>query len=232
MRNAIVIAAVIQLGLAAGCGSGEEEGKQAADQQAVQDNKDHPPPPRTEPKVQDKMPVPQDVQLPCSQVIPDASGFTSAIGEKDPLTVADQDSSHKSSTFSCALIRGGKRPSNAEQQAALQKVRRLGTLPGDVLCGITAYCSLLEEEKHFKERCKEQNDQDSDAMGGTYACVHVVGQGVYDQYTYKFLDADTRCVLEVRGGPQMMDNDLIARCAKAARDLIGPDQIKVAARSK
>jgi hypothetical protein len=234
MRNAIVIAAAIQLGLIASCGNSDEEGKAAAAAQAAAEAKSNPPPPAGSggAKPPDKMPVPQDVQLPCSQVIPDPSGFTSAIGEKDPLTVADQNSSHKSSTFSCALIRGGKRPSQAEIQAQLQKVRRLGTLPGDTVCAVTAYCSLLEEEKHFKERCKEQNDQDSDAIAGTYSCVHVVGQGVYDQYTYKFLDPDTRCVLEVRGGPQMMDNDLIARCAKAARDLIGPDQIKVAGRGK
>ena len=30
-------------------------------------------------------------------------------------------------------------------------------------------------------------------------------------------------------GPSNVDNDLIGKCAKAAHDLIGPDQIKVGA---
>jgi len=225
MRNAIVIVAAIQLGLAVGCGNSDEEGKQAAAAQEAADSKANTPPSST-PHASAKMPVPQDVQIPCSQVIPDPSGYTTAIGEKDPLTVSDQNTGHKSATFSCSLIRGGKRPSNAEIQAQLQKVRRLGTLPNDVLCSVTAYCSLLEEDKHFKEKCKDDKDQDAD-ISGTYACIHVVAQGEFDQDIYKLLDPDTKCVLEVRGGPQMMDNDLIGRCAKAARDLIGPDQIKV-----
>jgi hypothetical protein len=60
---------------------------------------------------------------------------------------------------------------------------------------------------------------------GSFACVKIVAQGSADVKSFRFLDAETRCVIEVRGGPSMTDNDFIARCAKAARDLIGPAQI-------
>ena len=46
---------------------------------------------------------------------------------------------------------------------------------------------------------------------------------------FRFFDDDTKCIIQVRGGPSNVDNDLIGKCAKAAHDLIGPDQIKVGA---
>ena len=228
MRNAIAIVVLLVTATSA-CGkSGEEEGAEAARQQAEEEARKNPPPPPDPPKKTDKLPVAMGIQVPCAQLV-DPAKFTAALGEKDPMTVNDLSNTNKDSTSMCSLVRGGKRPSKADMDAALKKGRRLGTIPGDVVCSITAFCSMLENEKHFEEHCKEIKDQDSNDMG-TYACVHVVGQGADDQYTYKFLDDDTRCVMEVRGGPSMVDNQVIASCAKAARDLIGPDQIKPAAK--
>ena len=51
-------------------------------------------------------------------------------------------------------------------------------------------------------------------------------QGVDDVKGFRMFDDDTKCVLQVRGGPSNVDNDLIGKCAKYAHDLIGPDQIK------
>ena len=50
-----------------------------------------------------------------------------------------------------------------------------------------------------------------------------------DVKRWRFFDDDTKCIIQVRGGPSNVDNDLISKCAKAAHDLIGPEQIKVGA---
>jgi hypothetical protein len=55
----------------------------------------------------------------------------------------------------------------------------------------------------------------------------IVATGADDVKRFRFFDDDTKCIIQVRGGPSNVDNDLIGRCAKAAHDLIGPDQIKV-----
>ena len=57
----------------------------------------------------------------------------------------------------------------------------------------------------------------------------IVAQGADDVKRFRFFDPDTKCIIQVRGGPSNVDNDLIGKCAKAAHDLIGPDQIKVGA---
>jgi hypothetical protein len=233
MRNAIAIVAMIYAGttLAAitGCGKGGDAGVEAAKREAEEEAKKLAAEKPKEGTPQPHLPVPVDIQVPCAQLI-DPAGFQAALGEKDPMTVTDLSSSNKDSTSSCSLVRGGKRPTAAEQANTLKKERRLGVLAGDVVCNITTFCSLLENDAHFQERCKEMGGQDSDALGGTYACLHVVALGADDVDSFKFLDADTRCVIEVRGGPSMVDNDYITKCAKAARDLIGPDNIKLPAK--
>jgi hypothetical protein len=228
MRNAIAIVAMIQTGLvftsAAGCGKGEQEGieaakreqeaelKAAAAQQLPTDSK------------RIKPPIPQDTKIPCDQLI-DLAGFTTALGEKDPLTFKDLTASNHDASASCSLVRGGKRLTPAEQATLLKKERRLGVMAGDEICNVTAFCSLLEDEAHFEEHCKQMKFQDDDSIG-SYACKQVVAQGADDVYSFKFLDPDTRCVIAVRGGPSLVDNQIITSCAKAARDLIGPNNIK------
>ena len=54
----------------------------------------------------------------------------------------------------------------------------------------------------------------------------MVAQGEDDVKRFRFFDADTKCIFQVRGGPSNVDNDLIGKCAKTAYALIGPDQIK------
>ena len=51
-------------------------------------------------------------------------------------------------------------------------------------------------------------------------------QGADDVKRFRFFDDDTKCIIQVRGGPSNVDNELIGKCAKAAHDLIGPDEIK------
>jgi hypothetical protein len=215
--------AVLVLGVSA-CGNSENAGAEEARRQAELEQKDKETHGATAKRL--ATPVPGQAHVPCTQLI-DLAAFQTALGEKAPLVIKDVTKSEDAAA-SCSVLRGGKRPSEAEQQAMLKKVSRLGVLPGDELCNVTAFCWSIEDAERFKASCKERKDQDDESLG-SYACVHVVATGVNDVKVFQFFDEDTKCILRVRGGPSNVDNDIIQSCAKAARDTIGPAQIKVGA---
>ena len=216
MRSMAIILAVAA-GLCA-CGKGSRDGVEAAKKEAEAEDlakaKAHQPA-----KVQ-QTPVAGNTKIPCSQLI-DAAAFQTALGEKEPLAIKDVTKNDRDSSASCALLRGGKRPGEVEQKEILKRDGRLGVLPGDELCNVSAFCSSIEDADRFRKRCTEQADESM----GTFACVHVNGQGIDDQPRFRFFDADTKCILEVGGGPSFVSADGIRTCAKIARDTIGPDQI-------
>jgi hypothetical protein len=180
---------------------------------------------RSPPATRLSTPVPGEARVSCEQLI-DAAAFQTALGEKEPLAVKDMTKGQRDASSLCSLIRGGKRPNEAEQKALLKRVGRLGVLPGDELCSVAAHCSGIEDIERFKAGCKQRKERDDESMG-TYACVRIVKVGADDAKVFQFLDEDTRCVFHVRGGPSNVDNDAILSCAKVARDTIGPAQIKV-----
>jgi hypothetical protein len=223
---ATAVAAVLGAPLgAAGCGNSERAGAEEAQRQAEQEQKARqsasPPARRILP------PVPGQAHIPCSQLI-DAAAFQTALGEKLPLTVKEVTKGEPDSVASCSLVRGGKPLTAAEQKSMLQKAGRLGVLPGDELCNVTAFCSTIEDPDRFRASCKERKDRDDESLG-SYACVHIQAVGADDVKLFRLLDDDTRCILQIRGGPSNVNNDSIQACAKAARDTIGPEQIKVPA---
>jgi len=169
-------------------------------------------------------PVPGRAHLTCAQLI-DTGTFQQALGETTPITVNDSKSEPEAAA-SCSIIRGGKKLSDAEQKAQLKKVGRLGVLPGDEICNISTFCWTIENAERFRKKCAEVKEKDDDTLG-FYSCVLIVAQGEDDVKRFRFFDDDTKCIFQVRGGPSNVDNDLIGKCAKAAHDLIGPDQIKV-----
>lgn len=224
LATALTAVLAVPLGLAA-CGNSERAGAEEAQRQAEQEQKARqaasPPAKRIAP------PVPGQAHIPCSQLI-DLAAFQTALGEKLPLTVKEVTRSEPDSAASCSLIRGGKPLTAAEQKAMLQKAGRLGVLPGDELCNVTAFCSTIEDPDRFRASCKQRKDRDDDSLG-SYACVHIQPVGADDVKIFRLLDDDTRCILQIRGGPSNVNNDGIAACAKVARDTIGPEQIKVTA---
>lgn len=173
-----------------------------------------------------RAPVLGSRKIDCTQLI-DMPAFREALGEKEPLSMRDVSKSHAEANASCSLLRGGRTPTAKEQEAIIKRQGRLGVIPGDELCNISALCNTVEEEERFKKRCAELKMTEDESMG-SFACVKLVAHGSADVKSFRFLDAETKCVIEVRGGPSMTDNDFIAKCAKAARDLIGPDQISEA----
>jgi hypothetical protein len=222
-----IVAAAVALGVLlpigpAGCGDSERAGADEARRQAEAEaraQKAAAPPARRQ-----ATPVPGRTKIPCNQLI-DAAAFQTALGEKEPLTIKDVTRTEPDAASSCSLARGGKRPGEAEQKAIIKRDGRLGVLPGDELCNVTAFCSTIEELERFKAACKQRKDRDDESLG-SYACVHIVAVGADDVKVFRLLDEDTRCVLQIRGGPSNVNNDLIQSCAKAARDTIGPPQIK------
>lgn len=172
-----------------------------------------------------KPPVAGETKIPCSQLL-DPAALTTALGEKDPLTLKDVTKGETGATSSCSLVRGGKKLSAAEQNALRKNEARLGVLPGDEVCNISAFCSGIEDADSFKQRCLQKKDKVDESMGSS-ACVHINPQGVDDQPSFRFYDTDTKCILQARGGPSNVNEDLIRKCAVAARDMIGPAQIAV-----
>jgi hypothetical protein len=205
----------------AGCGDPEAEGRRAAQERAALETRRE-----TATKAAEKIipPVANRAKISCEQLI-DTVQFTELLAEVDPLTVRDTTASDAEATVGCSLVRGGERPDQA-QQAALSKKNggRIGTIPGDEVCNVTAYCWTIEDINSVKAACKRDGFLDDDSLGH-YACRQVVATGSDDVNVFKFFDEDTKCLLKVRGGPSMVDNDLISRCAKAARDTIGKPQI-------
>lgn len=190
-----------------------------------------------------KPPVAGESKLDCTKII-DLEKFTSALSEKEPLTLSDVSKTDKEAAAICNLNRGGKKIDAAGQAALSKKEGKLGVLPGDTLCQVTLRCSTIEEADKYKKKCEHQAALDAkksmspfsgvrgDDTMGTFACVQIVPTGAHDAQVFKFFDADTKCVFEVRGGPSNQDNDLVRNCAKTARDTIGEDALKAVVSSK
>ena len=216
-RIAISFAVVAALGPGLGaCSKGEDAGREAARAEAEAEAKAmaraH------EPAKVQRPPVPGETKIPCSQLI-DLAAFQLALGEKEPLTAKAK--GDPDATSSCGLIRGGKRPGEAQQKEILKREGRLGVLPGDEICYVTALCSTIETQEGFRKKCTERNDESI----GSHACVQVVAQGADDVPVFKFFDPDTKCVIKVGGGPSNVNGEQIRLCAKTARDTIGAAQI-------
>ncbi len=221
MRGLHIVVAIGLLGCTKGAKEGEEEARREAEKLQKEKEASGGVAKTIRP------PVPGETKIPCTQLL-DLDKFQAAIGEKEPLTMKDLSKTDHDAASSCSVFRGGKRLTQKEQEALLKKEPRLGVLAGDELCNVTAFCSTIEEAQRFKEKCKTRKDKDDESMG-TYACVQIVAQGIDDVMVFRFFDEDTKCILQVRGGPSNTDNELIRKCAIAARDMIGPAQIAVTA---
>jgi hypothetical protein len=223
MRTTIAICAVVMLGLA-GCDKGSKAGVEAAKREQAEELKQK----EASGEVAKKIapPVPGRAKLQCADVI-DAAKFTQLLGEPVAVTVAES-KSEPDAAASCSVLRGGKRPTEAEQKAAIKKNGKLGVMAGDELCNISTFCWTIEDPDRFVKKCAEIKEKVDSSLGFP-ACILVVATGEDDVNRYRFFDDDTRCIIQVRGGPSNVDNDLIGKCAKGAHDLIGPDQIKVGA---
>lgn len=182
-----------------------------------------PQPTRTSTAIKVTTAVPGGTKIPCDKLI-DAALLTQQLGEKDPVSLSDHTKDEMDATAVCSVRRGGKPVSRKEQERRSKDTMKLGVLPGDELCNIAAYCSIPPDEDALKKKCENDHMQSNDAIG-VFACVKVTPKGPDDAYTYKFLDPDSRCILQVRGGPSVNDEGEVQQCAKAALLLISRDSL-------
>lgn len=207
----------------AACSKSENAGAEEAKKAAAEEEKAREA--RGEPAKKIAPPVPGEGHIPCETLL-DLAAFQTATGETEALSIKDEGKTEPEAAASCSLVRGGKKLTDAEQQAKLKKDGRLGVLPGDVVCNISAFCWTIEDPDRFRKKCATRKEADDDSMG-SYSCRQTVAVGAFDVYVYRFFDADTKCILQVKGGASNMDNEVIRKCAVAARDTIGPAQISV-----
>ncbi len=221
MRTVIAIL-VSAVSLVAACSKGEnagaEEAKKAAD--AEQKAKEA----RGEPAKKLSPPVPGETHIPCEQLF-DLPKYQEAMGETEPMAIKDVGKNEPEAAASCSLVRGGKKLTDAEQQAKLKKDGRLGVIPGDEICNVSAFCWTIEDPERFRKKCAQRKEADDDSMG-SYACRQTVAVGAFDVYVYRFFDADTKCIIAVKGGASQTDNEVTRKCAVVARDTITPERIK------
>jgi hypothetical protein len=168
--------------------------------------------------------VPYGKQVSCADVI-DPALFSKYIGDRVG-EVKDRSKSNSESSLSCALMRAGKPPSSDAQLRKFQREgMKLGVLPGDEYCQVTAYCSLSTDEERFEKKCEDERDSSNEAVG-QFACVHTSQRGTKEAYTYRVIDPDSRCILEVMGGPSVTDEPLVQNCTRAALEDIVLAELK------
>lgn len=141
----------------------------------------------------------------------------------DTVLLEDSRRKHRKSglTSACNIRRPGKPPTMKEQEKMSKSSGLLGVLPGDTWCNIRAFCGVAEQ-KNYEKVCRDKARKATDTryfvnkeMGVT-ACVRATIMGKYDAFSYRFMDDDTKCFLEVRGGPSIHDEAKVRACAKLA----------------
>ena len=219
------IAMVLSLALAGACSKGADEGAEEARKQAEKEQKEKEASGGTAKKI--SPPVAGGAKLDCANVVkPDL--LQQALGETDPVTIKQSDS-EPDAAASCSILRGGTKLTEAQQKAKLKDEGRLGVLAGDEICNISTFCYTIEDPERFRAKCASDKTSRVDESLGFPACQRTIITGKYDVNNWRFYDDDTKCIIQVRAGASNTDNDLINKCAKAAHDLIGPDEIKVGA---
>ncbi len=160
--------------------------------------------------------VPYGKHLACEDVFPDTAIFTETMGDEIG-SIVDKSKSNSEATVACSLIRAGEPPESPKELKTLEgKYAKLGVLPGDEYCMITAYCSLANDEDTFKAKCEKDGHQRS-SLEGQFACLRSTEKGAEYSYTYKFIEPDTKCTVEAMAGPSVNEESMVKNCAIAAR---------------
>jgi hypothetical protein len=159
----------------------------------------------------------------CDDLLP-IEELTRQLEEKEPVSLTDLTSGNPESTATCSIRRGGKALNDKVQARIIEKGGRLGVMGGDELCNLTLYCSVPADEEGLKQRCETEQSLGNHTLG-VFSCVKVTPKGEHDSYTYKLIDADSRCTILMRGGPSVIDEPVVHACARAAMKLITPESL-------
>lgn len=218
----ITMAMAMTACLAAGC-KGEKDPPPAGEKTADGDTAAGPAKKKSN-IVKVQMAVPYGKQVACAEVFT-VETFSKFIGDQIG-EIKDKSSSNKEASTSCAFHRAGEPPkTDAQLKKFKQEGLKLGVLPADEYCTVTAFCSMSNDDPEaFKKVCEERGDTGNEQLG-TFACVHQTQRGAEYAFTYKVVDQETKCMLEVMGGPSVTDEGLVQNCAKAALDDMAPNKL-------
>lgn len=175
--------------------------------------------------------VPYGKHVACADLIPDPAPFAAALAAAGMETpeigeVRDKSKSNLEATSVCAFFRAGTPPSDKDQQRAyLKGGMKLGVLPGDEYCTVTASCSYPTDLDDFKKKCQAEGSREDQGLG-QFACVREFQRAELYAYTFRTIDVDSQCIFEVMGGPSVTDENLVRACTKAAIDSVTPEHIK------
>jgi len=204
-----ILAAFLLLTSVAAC-KGELEGPEPSKEPVKKDKSN---------VVKLKTAVPYGKHLACADVFPSTEIFTTTMGDEIG-EIKDRSKSNSSATMVCSLIRAGEPPTSPKEAKTLEeKYAKLGVMPGDEYCQISTFCSLANDLDTFKSKCEADGNQRG-TLDGEFACVRASEKGVEYSYTYKFIEPDTKCVVEAMAGPSVNDEAMVKNCASAARTAI------------
>lgn len=163
--------------------------------------------------------VPYGKQVPCTDFLPDVTVFATRMAQ-DVGSVKDRGSGNSNASAVCSLVRGGEPAAEVKEAKTFQeKYDRLGVQPGDEFCMVTAYCSLSNDAEAFKDKCEKDGNRRT-TLDGQFACLRETPKGPDYSYTYKFIEPDTKCLVEVMAGPSVGEQEVVRLCALATRDSI------------
>ena len=167
--------------------------------------------------------LPPGKKVPCTKLL-DVARLSAALGKE--VTLKDTSATDSEAAAVCQIKLAGTPPSAKEQERMFNdNDKKLGILPGDEICMVTAYCALAFEVAEVKKKC-EADGQNTSTEIGLLTCVKSIEAGPDYRYIYSVIDGDSKCRLLVNPGPSVVDEATVKQCAKAAADLIGPDQLK------
>jgi hypothetical protein len=213
LTSSLLFSGLVLGGLLAGACKGEIEGGDKPETKPVEDKKSN--------IVKLTTAVPYGKHIACSAVLPETAPFTEKLGEGHEIgVIKDKSPSNSSATFVCSVVKAGDPPASPKELKTLEdKYAKLGVLPGDEYCMVIGYCSLANDDETFKRKCDEDSNR-PDTLDGQFACVRATEKGAEYSYTYKFIEPDTKCALEVMAGPSVNEEAVVRSCALAARDAI------------
>lgn len=216
--SSLLFSGLVLGGLLAGACKGEIEGGEEPEKKPVAEKKSN--------VVKLTTAVPYGKHIACSSVLPQTAAFTEKLGAEHEIgAIKDKGPSNSSATFVCSIIKAGDPPASPKELKTLEdKYAKLGVLPGDEYCMVSGYCSLANDEETFRRKCDEDSNR-PDTLDGQFACVRATEKGAEYSYTYKFIEPDTKCTLEVMAGPSVNDEAVVRSCALAARDSIVKDGV-------
>lgn len=230
MRTAIILTGLL---LAAACGDNtEEEAKKLAQEQADKlAAEKRASSPVTTYKVE--VPVVGGHRIDCLDLFPDVKPFSDAISaaekraevvEMKQLDRKEQIKRQPGVNAVCEFRRTGVRPTAEEQKKMSEKTQRLGVLPGDIYCEVRVDCGKPFDE-NFESNCRKMSQHEVHRDLGTVSCILKTIRAERDAYRYKLYEPDTRCYLDVLGGPSVVDDPIPRGCAQAAIDAIKVESI-------